>query len=115
MDKAGSSFVETSLRPRRGNGREDEALCSDGPVHWDAREPVLDAAWRSRPEASVSRRTTLTPESRERFLQAIGIGAFPEVAARFAGFSAASYYRYMQALTPNTRPSARPRLMPWPR
>jgi hypothetical protein len=101
MDKAGSSFLETSLRPDRGNGRDDEALCSDaGPIDRDAREPALHAARRTRPEAVVSRRTTLTPEAHERFVQALGIGAFPEVAARFAGFSAASYYRYMQALTP---------------
>ena len=48
----------------------------------------------------MSRRTKLTPERRERFLQAIGIGVFPEVAARHAGFSPASYYRYMRGCSP---------------
>lgn len=48
----------------------------------------------------MSRRTKLTPQARERFLQAIAIGAFPEVAARYAGFSPATYYRYMRGSTP---------------
>lgn len=48
----------------------------------------------------MSRRTKLTSQTRERFLQAIGIGVFPEVAARYAGFSPAAYYRYMKGSTP---------------
>ena len=48
----------------------------------------------------MSRRTKLTPEARERFLQAVGIGVFPEVAARISGFSPASLYRYLRGSTP---------------
>lgn len=48
----------------------------------------------------MARQSKLTPRARARFLQAIQAGAFPEVAARFAGFSPASYYRYMKGSTP---------------
>ena len=51
--------------------------------------------------AVVSRPSKLTPRSRDRFLQAIAAGAFPEIAARHAGFSAASYYRYLKGSTPD--------------
>src|SRR5664280_911716 len=43
----------------------------------------------------MGRPERLTPERQERFLKAIRAGAFPEVAAAYAGFSSASYYRYM--------------------
>jgi hypothetical protein len=48
----------------------------------------------------MSRPTKLTPDAIERFVNAIGAGAFPEVAARFAGFSPASMYRYLRGSTP---------------
>jgi hypothetical protein len=48
----------------------------------------------------MARPTKLTDHARERFIQALSAGNFPEVAARFAGFSAASFYRYMQGTTP---------------
>ncbi len=48
----------------------------------------------------MGRPERLTPERQERFLEAIRRGAFPEVAARYAGFSPASYYRYMKGATP---------------
>jgi hypothetical protein len=48
----------------------------------------------------MARPERLTPERHEKFVQTIRTGSFPEVAARFAGFSPASYYRYMQGTTP---------------
>jgi hypothetical protein len=48
----------------------------------------------------MSRPSKLTAEATERYVKAIGAGAFPEVAARFAGFSPASLYRYLQGSTP---------------
>jgi hypothetical protein len=44
----------------------------------------------------MGRPERLTPERQERFLKAIRAGSFPEVAAAYAGFSAASYYKYMR-------------------
>ena len=43
----------------------------------------------------MGRPERLTPERQERFLKAIRTGAFPEVAAAYAGFSSATFYRYM--------------------
>jgi hypothetical protein len=48
----------------------------------------------------MGRPSRLTPEAQERFLSVIGAGAFPEIAARYAGSSAPSYYRYMKGSTP---------------
>lgn len=48
----------------------------------------------------MSRPSKLTPEAREKFVKAIGAGSYPEVAARFAGFSPASLYRYLRGSTP---------------
>ena len=48
----------------------------------------------------MARPTKLTDHARDRFLQAIGAGNFPEVAARYAGFSPASMYRYLSGSTP---------------
>lgn len=48
----------------------------------------------------MSRPSKLTAASQELFLQAISAGAFPEVAARHAGFSPASLYRYMSGSRP---------------
>lgn len=48
----------------------------------------------------MGRRPKLTPETKARFVQAITAGSFPEVAARYAGFSPASLYRYLKGTTP---------------
>jgi hypothetical protein len=48
----------------------------------------------------MGRPSRLTPEATERFVQAIGAGVPPETAARYAGFSPASYYRYVKGTTP---------------
>ena len=48
----------------------------------------------------MARPERLTRERHEKFIQTIRTGSFPEVAARYAGFSPASYYRYMQGTTP---------------
>jgi len=48
----------------------------------------------------MGRHPKLTPETKARFVQAITAGAFPETAARFAGFSPASLYRYLRGTTP---------------
>jgi hypothetical protein len=47
----------------------------------------------------MGRPERLTPERQERFLKAIRTGAFPEVAAAYAGFSSASYYRYRHGVS----------------
>lgn len=49
----------------------------------------------------MGRPTKLTPLARERFIQAIKAGAFPEPAARYAGFSPASLYRYLKGSSPD--------------
>ena len=49
---------------------------------------------------AMSRPSKLTPEVIDRYVRAIGAGAFPEVAAKFAGFSSASLYRYLRGSTP---------------
>lgn len=48
----------------------------------------------------MGRPRRITPESTERFRVAIRAGAFPEVAAKYAGFSPATYYRAMKGSTP---------------
>ena len=48
----------------------------------------------------MSRPSKLTSEAIERFVNAIQAGAFPEAAARYAGFSAASLYRYLRGSRP---------------
>ena len=48
----------------------------------------------------MGRPERLTPERQARFLKAIRAGAFPEVAAAYAGFSSASYYKYMHGVSP---------------
>ena len=48
----------------------------------------------------MPRPSRLTPEATERFVQAIGAGVHPETAAHYAGFSPASYYRYMKGSSP---------------
>jgi len=48
----------------------------------------------------VSRPSKLTEQAIQRYVQAIGAGAFPETAARFAGFSPRSFCRYMRGSTP---------------
>jgi hypothetical protein len=44
----------------------------------------------------MARPTKFTEHNRDKFVQAIAAGSFPEVAARFAGFSPASLYRYLR-------------------
>jgi hypothetical protein len=46
------------------------------------------------------RPTKLTDHAIDRYLQAIAAGAFPETAARFAGFSPASLHRYKRGSAP---------------
>lgn len=48
----------------------------------------------------MGRPTKLTRETQDAFLKAIHVGAFPEVAARHAGFSPASLYRWLRGTTP---------------
>jgi hypothetical protein len=48
----------------------------------------------------MARPTKFTPERRERFLSALPTGVFPETAARFAGWSAATLYRILRGTTP---------------
>jgi hypothetical protein len=48
----------------------------------------------------MARPTRLTDETIDRFLQAIRGGAFPEVAARYAGFSPRAMYRYLRGSSP---------------
>ena len=48
----------------------------------------------------MGRPERLTRERHEKFIQAIRTGCFPEVAARFAGFAPATFYRYMHGKTP---------------
>ena len=48
----------------------------------------------------MGRPERLTRERHEKFIQAIRTGCFPEVAARFAGFAPATFYRYMHGTTP---------------
>lgn len=48
----------------------------------------------------MGRPTKLTDEAREQFLLAIRAGVFPEPAARHAGFSPASLYRYLRGSSP---------------
>jgi len=47
----------------------------------------------------MGRPERLTAERQARLLQALRAGVFPEQAARYAGISAATYYRVMQATT----------------
>ncbi len=55
---------------------------------------------RSMERRAMGRPERLTRERHDRFVQAIRGGSFPEVAARFAGFSPATFYRYMAGATP---------------
>ncbi len=48
----------------------------------------------------MGRPTKLTPVNEDRFFQSIAAGAYPEVAARVAGFSPASLYRYLRGTRP---------------
>jgi hypothetical protein len=48
----------------------------------------------------VGRPSKLTPEAKDRFFKAFSTGVFPETAARFAGWSPATFYRYMRGSTP---------------
>jgi hypothetical protein len=48
----------------------------------------------------MSRPSKLTSEAIDRFVKAIRAGAFPESAARYAGFSPASLYRYLRGSRP---------------
>ena len=48
----------------------------------------------------MSRPSKLTSEATDRFVKAIRAGAFPEAAARYAGFSPASLYRYLRGSRP---------------
>jgi hypothetical protein len=45
----------------------------------------------------MARPSKFSPEAQRRFLEAIAGGAFPEVAAKRAGWSARTYYRYRSA------------------
>jgi hypothetical protein len=49
----------------------------------------------------MARPTKFTEERRERFLTALRAGVYPETAAAFAGWSAASYYRHIRGSTPD--------------
>jgi hypothetical protein len=48
----------------------------------------------------MARPTRLTDEAIDRFIQGIRAGAFPEVAARYAGFSPRTLYRYLRGSSP---------------
>src|SRR5436305_10166012 len=48
----------------------------------------------------MARPSKFTPEHRDRFLQALRAGAFPETAARHAGWSPATLYRILGGTTP---------------
>jgi hypothetical protein len=48
----------------------------------------------------MARQTKLTDDAQEQYVRAVAAGVVPEVAARHAGFSAASLYRYLKATTP---------------
>ena len=48
----------------------------------------------------MSRPVKFTPEACERFLKALQVGAYPEVAAAFAGWSPRTYYRIMRGRSP---------------
>jgi hypothetical protein len=48
----------------------------------------------------MARPTKFTPERSARFLLALAAGSFPEVAARHAGWSVASMYRFLAGETP---------------
>jgi hypothetical protein len=48
----------------------------------------------------MGRPSKLTEEAEDRFLRAVSAGVHPEVAARHAGFSPASMYRYLRGSTP---------------
>jgi len=48
----------------------------------------------------VGRPSKLTEDAQDRFLRAVSAGVAPEVAARHAGFSPASLYRYLRGSTP---------------
>jgi hypothetical protein len=49
----------------------------------------------------VGRPTKFTPERCERFLAALSTGAFPETAARHAGWAPATLYRILAGTTPD--------------
>jgi hypothetical protein len=51
----------------------------------------------------VGRPSKLNPEASGRFLQALSAGAYPEIAARFAGWSPRTYYRVMKGRSPAHR------------
>ena len=48
----------------------------------------------------VGRPSKFTADRRERFISALGTGVFPETAARYAGWSAATLYRILGGSTP---------------
>lgn len=48
----------------------------------------------------MGRPTKLTEEAQDRFVRAVSAGVYPEVAARHAGFSPATLYRYLRGSTP---------------
>ena len=48
----------------------------------------------------MGRPTKFTPDRRERFLAALRLGAFPETAARHAGWSPATLYRILAGTSP---------------
>ena len=48
----------------------------------------------------MGRPTKLTEEAQAVYLRAVAVGVYPEVAARHAGFSPASLYRYLRGSTP---------------
>jgi len=48
----------------------------------------------------VARPVKFNPEACERFLKALQMGAYPEVAARFAGWSPRTYYRIKRGHSP---------------
>lgn len=48
----------------------------------------------------MGRPSKFTADRRERFISALGTGVFPETAARYAGWSAATLYRILAGTTP---------------
>ena len=47
----------------------------------------------------MGRPSKFTTERRDRFLSALGTGVFPETAARYAGWSPATFYRFLAGTT----------------
>ena len=61
---------------------------------------MLSGAGRHDGSGEVARPGKFTPEACDRFLKALQVGAKPEAAATFAGWSPRTYYRIMRGRSP---------------